>query len=101
MTETNKPETKNPMTVEVETLEKELVILTDKYNVIGNREKQQCKNLIDKIETRKLLENYAYKGVSITDILKNAIKESDIPESDKVKIKDIKEKVKAYQTIMG
>lgn len=96
-----KPEVKSPMMIEVEKLEKELAIITEKYNVIGAREKQQVKNLLDKIENRQKLENYAFKGVSMVDILKNAIKEVEVPEKDKNAMVELKKKINAYKTIMG
>ena len=96
----DKPET-NPMQIEVEKLEKELNTITSKYNVIDSREKQQVKNLLDKIENRKKLKNYTFKGVSMVDILKEQIKEVEIPEKDKDTMGELKKKINAYKTLMG
>lgn len=87
--------------VEMEKTEKELKTIESKYKVVDARTKQQYKNLIDKIENRQKMPNASYKGVSLTDIMKDAIKEVEIPEGDKTKMVELKKKINAYKTLMG
>lgn len=110
------------METEKAKFETELNDIKNKSGMLSNPEKQQIKNLVSKIEGRekedgttvKLLPNHSIdiecfgtdgkknmKTVSMLDVLKGTLKNSVVTDNEKDKIKNIENKIKAFDTLIN